>query len=651
MLGAGNQQFSANSGIPDARRRSPTAVTVGLTIAVLYFGRDILVPLAMAVLLSFMLAPVVAWLERLHLPRVPAVIGAVALAFTVISGFGILIADQLVQLAQEVPRYQNNLQEKIKTIKIIGGPEGIIGRTSEMLQQLGDEVARNPELKSSGDNLPSVASEQQSPKPIQVQIEQRPSTSFEIVQVVIGPLVQPLTTAGIIIVFVIFVLLQRRDIRDRFISLAGARDLTRTTQALEDAGERVARYLLMQLIVNVSYGVPVGIGLWLIGVPYPLLWGMMATILRFVPYIGPVLAAALPIALSIAVDPGWSMLLWTAALFIFIELVSNNIVEPWLYGSQTGLSPIAIIVAAIVWTWLWGPMGLLLSTPLTVCLVVLGRHVPQFAFLNVLLGREAVLTPEERLHQRLLMADADEATDQAEVYLKDQSLEAFYQQIAMPTMVTIEREHAAGIVDDQRRQIVAKSMFTLIENLSDHIDVEPTESTAVGAPKSDNGHPGAGAVNSDWGEHAVLCVGGRGSFDDVAAAILAQLLARRGIGAWSLTSDNVGPQNLARLDMAGVRIVILSYVGEDPITHAKYLIRRIRRRTSTTKLMIGLWTMSADLLVQRKALDETRADFFAASLTDALDRIAAAATGPAANAVATSSSGESAGDLAAGLLP
>jgi predicted PurR-regulated permease PerM len=647
MPGPGDRQFIAESGIPDARRRSPTAVTIGLTIAVLYFGRDILVPLAMAVLLSFMLAPVVAWLERLHLPRIPAVIGAVALAFTVISGFGILIADQLVQLAQEVPGYQNNLQEKVKAIKILGGPEGIIGRTSEMLQQLGDEVARNPEPRSSGGNLPSVASGQQNPKPIPVQIEQRPSTSFEIVQVVIGPLVQPLTTAGIIIVFVIFVLLQRRDIRDRFISLAGARDLTRTTQALEDAGERVARYLLMQLIVNVSYGVPVGIGLWLIGVPYPLLWGMMATILRFVPYIGPVLAAALPIALSIAVDPGWSMLLWTAALFIFVELVSNNIVEPWLYGSQTGLSPIAIIVAAIVWTWLWGPMGLLLSTPLTVCLVVLGRHVPQFAFLNVLLGRESVLTPEERLHQRLLMADADEATEQAEVFLKDQSLEAFYQQIAIPTMVTIEREHAAGIVDDQRRQIVAKSMFTLIENLSDHIDVEPTESTAVEAPKSDIGHPGAGAVNSDWGEHAVLCVGGRGSFDDVAAAILGQLLARRGIGAWSLTSDTVGPENLARLDMAGVRIVILSYVGEDPITHAKYLIRRIRRRTSTTKLMIGLWTMSADLLVQRKALDETRADFVAVSLTDALDRIAAAATGPTANAVATSSSGETAGDLAA----
>ena len=313
----------------------------------------------MAVLLSFMLAPVVAWLERLRVPRIPAVVGAVAMAFMVLSGFGVLIAGQLVQLAQEVPGYQTNLQEKIKAIKFIGGPDGLIGRTSEMLQELGDEVARRAEPSGTDAQVPPVVKGEQPPKPLSVQIEERPSTSFEIVQVVIGPLVQPLATMGIIIVFVIFVLLQRRDIRDRFIRLAGAGDLMRTTQALEDAGERVARYLLMQLIVNVSYGIPIGIGLWLIGVPYPLLWGMMATVLRFIPYIGPILAATLPIALSIAVAPGWSMLLWTAALFIVLELISNNIVEPWLYGSQTGLSPLAIVLAAIIWTWLWGPMGLL----------------------------------------------------------------------------------------------------------------------------------------------------------------------------------------------------------------------------------------------------------------------------------------------------
>lgn len=616
-----DQKLGAESVISGVGRNSPTAITVGITIAALYFGRDILVPLAMAILLSFMLAPVVAWLEHLRVPRIPAVVGAVAMAFIVISGFGLLIAGQLVQLAQEVPGYQTNLQEKIKAIKFIGGPDGLIGRTSEMLQELGDEVARPAEPRSSDVKLPPAADGEKPPKPMSVQIEERPSTSFEIVQVVIGPLVQPLATAGIVFVFVIFVLLQRRDIRNRFIRLAGAGDLMRTTQVLEDAGGRVARYLLMQLIVNVTYGVPIGLGLWLIGVPYPLLWGMMATVLRFVPYIGPVLAAALPIALSIAVAPGWSMLLWTAALFIVLELISNNIIEPWLYGSETGLSPIAIILAAIVWTWLWGPMGLLLSTPLTVCLVVLGRHVPQFTFLNVLLGSEAVLTPEESLHQRLLAADADEATDLAEVFLKGQSLETFYQEIAIPILVTTERDRAAGLLDDRRQQMVAQGMFTVIENLSDHEDVVSAERTTAGAGVSSEEFAKPGDFNPEWGEHAILCVGARGSLDDVAAAILAQLLRRRGIGAHSLTSNDMLPDKLSRLDMADVRIAFLSYMNENSITHAKYLIRRLRRRAPEIKVLVGFWSMTSDQLAQRKVLDKTRADLVTVSLTDALHQI------------------------------
>ena len=618
---------------PRLTRSSPSAVTIGILIAALYFGRDIFVPLAMAVLLSFMLAPVVAWLERLHVPRVPAVVAAVAMTFVVISGLGILIAGQLVQLAQEVPGYQSNLQQKIKAIKFIGGPDGLIGRTSEMLQELGDEVSRRAE-PGPAVTLPPVAGGAETTKTMSVQIEERPSTSLEIVQLVIGPLVQPLATAGIIIVFVIFVLLQRRDIRDRFIRLAGARDLMRTTQALEDAGERVARYLLMQLIVNVTYGVPVGIGLWLIGVPYPLLWGMMATVLRFAPYIGPVLAAALPIALSIAVAPGWSMLLWTASLFIILELVSNNIIEPWLYGSQTGLSPIAIILAAIIWTWLWGPMGLLLSTPLTVCLVVLGRHVPQFAFLNVLLGSEAVLTPEERLHQRLLAADADEATELAERFLKDQPLEIFYQKIAIPTLVTIERDRAAGLLDERRQQMVAQGMFTVIENLSDHEDAAPVEGEAdVSVGKRS---PALG-VTPQGGEGSILCVGARGSLDDVAAAILTQLLRRRGVGARGLTSNDMMPEALSRLDLTGVSIALLSYMNEDSIPHARYLIRRLRRRAPTIKIIAGFWSMSSDQVVQRKVLEETRADIVTVSLVDALDQVMSIVA--AGSAEATSDNG------------
>ena len=296
-------------------------------------------------------------------------------------------------------------------------------------------------------------------------------------QTVVGPLVQPLATTGIVIVFVVFMLLQREDLRDRFIRLVGSRDLHRTTQALGDAAERVGRYLLMQLLVNVAYGIPIGIGLWLIGVPNPLLWGMLSVVLRFVPFIGPILAAAFPLALSIAVDPGWTMLLWTAALFIVLELISGNIVEPWLYGASTGLSSIAILAAAIFWTWLWGPVGLLLSTPLTVCLVVLGRHVPQFGFLNVLLGSEPVLEPAESLYQRLLAGDPDEATERAEEFLKSHPILTYYDEVAIPALSMFEHDRARGVLTDERRTLVAAAALTLVDNLSEHEDADASEAT------------------------------------------------------------------------------------------------------------------------------------------------------------------------------
>ena len=241
-----------------------------------------------------------------------------------------------------------------------------------------------------------------------------------------GPLVAPIATAGLVVVFVIFMLLQREDLRDRIIRLVGASDVARATEAMDDAAKRISRYLLMQLVINVLYGIPVGIGLYFIGVPNPILWGLLATVLRFIPYLGPVIAALFPIALSFAVAPGWTLPLLTIALFVTLELFSNNVLEPWLYGSSTGLSPVAVLVAAVFWTTLWGPVGLLLSTPLTVCLVVLGRHVPQLGFFDVLLGDEPALPPELKFYQRLLARDPEEATELAEEYLEDEPLEKLY---------------------------------------------------------------------------------------------------------------------------------------------------------------------------------------------------------------------------------
>ncbi len=293
-----------------------------------------------------------------------------------------------------------------------------------------------------------------------------------------------MATIGIVIVVVIFMLMRREDLRDRFIRLVGASDIHRTTTALHDAGKRVGQYLLMQLIINVSFGVPIGIGLWFIGIPNPMLWGLLAIVLRFVPYIGPIIAAAFPLILSLAVDPGWMLLVWTATLFIVLELISSNVMEPLLYGSRTGLSPVAILMAAIVWTWIWGPIGLILSTPLTVCLVVLGRHVPKFEFLDVLLGNEPVLLPPQQLYQRLLSGDPDEATEKAEEYLQSSTIMDYYASVAMPALFLAEHDRGRGVLDASRRRRVTQSMILLVENLSDHHDEVDEEEDRNGAGQS-----------------------------------------------------------------------------------------------------------------------------------------------------------------------
>jgi predicted PurR-regulated permease PerM len=604
---------------------SSTALVVVIVIAALYVGRDIFVPLALAVLLSFMLAPLLSWLERHRIPRIPAVVGVAAVAFAIVSIFAFVVAGQLIQLAENLPSYQSNIQEKIRAIKISGGSDGLFGRISEMFQELSDEVARRAERAGPVETLPPASLDgERRASPLPVRIAEPDSSPLQMVVTVIGPLIAPVVTSGIVIVFVIFILLYRHDLRDRLLRLASVSDLNRTTQALEDAGSRVAKYLLMQVFLNLAYGIPIGIGLWLIGVPNPLLWGILAVVLRFIPYIGPILAATFPIALSIAVDPGWTMLVWTVSLFVIIELVSNNIVEPWVYGAKTGLSPIAIIVAAIFWTWLWGPVGLLLSTPLTVCLFVLGRHVPQFAFLDVLLGSERVLTPEEGLRQRLLALDPAEATENAEEYLKAHSLEEFYNDVAIPALVSIESDRARGVLDEARRSMVVDSIIILIDNLSD-VEDKPADVAQADEPEATGqitALPKA-PLSAASHERQVLCVGARGNLDDAAAAILVQTLERRGIGARALSWVDASPVDLAPVDIEGIQMVCLLYLNENSTAHARYLIRRLRRRMPAISILVAFLSLSVDESAQSSARKATRADAISTSLVDTLDQIVA----------------------------
>ena len=606
-------------------RASGTQSLAALVIAIgaLYFGRDVFVPLALAGLLSFALAPVIAALRRRGMPRTPAVITVVILAFLGIFVFGFVVAGQVSQLGASLPRYEYNIREKIRSLQSSAPGGGLVERAAEALRDLRQDIQEATEAPAEEEGSSPLEPEASEPEPIPVQIRQPDPAPLQLLQTIVGPLIEPLATTGIVIVFVVFMLLQREDLRDRFIRLVGSRDLHRTTQALGDAAERVGRYLLMQLLVNTAYGVPVGIGLWLIGVPNPLLWGMLSVVLRFVPFIGPIIAAAFPLALSIAVDPGWTMLLWTAALFILLELISGNIVEPWLYGASTGLSAIAILAAAIFWTWLWGPVGLLLSTPLTVCLVVLGRHAPQFGFLNVLLGSEPVLEPAESLYQRLLAGDPDEATERAEEYLRTHSILAYYEEVAIPALSMFEHDRARGVLTDERRALVAAAALTLVDNLSEHEDANGRGEVGEAAAEQalpERALPEAIEPGLGWEDRPVLCAGGRGNLDDVAAAILAQLLERCGIDTRVASYEAITTGAYANLDMTGVQVVCLSYMNPDSIAHARYAVRRLRRRTSVP-IAVGFWSLDPEDPKCPDLVTATRSDLSATSLGGAIEEI------------------------------
>jgi predicted PurR-regulated permease PerM len=604
-----------------------------IAIAALYFGREVFVPMALALLLSFALGPPVLLLRRWHVNRVLAVIAVVVLAFSLILGIGALIGSQLAHLAENLPGYKYNITEKIHSLRDTTTSSGVVGRAAAMLSDLGNEITKPREkIAPPSTNRPAVlAPGVQQQKSIPVEIRQSDPTPLQLILQVAAPLLQPLATAGIVVVFVIFFLLQRQDLRDRFIRLAGARDLRRTTLALDDAARRLSRYLLLQTGINASLGVLVGSGLWFIGVPNPVLWGILTMLLRFVPYIGPVIAAAFPAALAVAVDPGWSMLFWVVGLFLVAEGITGQVIEPWLYGQSTGLSGVAVVVAAAFWTLLWGPIGLLLSTPLTMCLVVLGRHVEHLQFLEVLLGDRPALAPEESFYQRILADDPDEAAHQAEAFLKDEPLSVYYDEVAIRGLALAQLDVNRGALDHAHRVRVKEAVEWVIDDLSDHDDAS--------APTCEEGANEVAALPSvlsqeelapGWRETAVLCVAGRGSLDEAAAAMLAQLLEKHGIGARVVPSEAVSVANLVRLEVTGVQVACLSYLEPGNFTNARYLVRRLRRRLPQAKIVAGFWTLAAQEAEERGALAATRADCVVTSLRQAVEQVVNAAKEAAA---------------------
>src|SRR5882724_9121750 len=441
-------------------RSTSTLLSLGIILAALYFARVVFVPLALAVLLAFLLGPLVTRLRHWGLGRVPSAMIVVVLSFMIVAIVAGFMVSQLADLAHKLPEYEQNVKQKLQSLRSSGG--GVLNRVTKLVRNVTEELTPAP--------LTPSKTQPGEDKPVPVEIRRTSFSPLDMIRNVLGSVLDLVLTAGIVVVFVIFLLIQREDLRDRLLRLLGAGRVNLTTQALDEAGHRVSRYLLALTIINLIYGLMAAIGLYFIGVPNPLLWGIMASLLRFIPYLGIWIAAAMPASLAFAVDPGWLNLALIFGLYGGIDLVMYNFVEPKVYGSSTGLSPMAVLVAAVFWTWLWGPVGLLLATPLTVCVVVLGRYVPSLEFLSILLSDEPVLSPQTRFYQRLLAMDVEEATQIAEQFLKGKSLEELYDTLLVPALTLAEEDRHQGRMDEAREQFVFKTTRFLIEDLAERSD-------------------------------------------------------------------------------------------------------------------------------------------------------------------------------------
>jgi predicted PurR-regulated permease PerM len=579
--------FGGDSGPSDGldiRKVAAALVSAAIIVGGLYYGRDVLIPLATAFLITFALNPPVTWLVRLGLPRLPATSLVMVAVVCILVGLGIILGAQVRSMAVELPAYQSTILTKLsdlrQNLKTPGLFEGLL-KTVERVQK---EV-------ESKDSKPDDG-----PLPQRVEVVPTQQTPFEQAWTWLARSAEPLATAGIIFVFVFLALLDLGDLRDRILRLLGG-NFHRSTDAIEEAGARISRYLLMQLLVNVSYGVPLAVGLWIIGVPGALLWGAVAAVMRFVPYIGPLIAAVFPIALAFAVDSGWNMLLWTVALIVILELASNNVVEPLLYGSSTGLSAISLIIAAVFWTTLWGPVGLILSTPLTVCLLVLGRNLPQLQFLDTMLGSTPALDIPTRIYQRLIANDADEAVEIASTEIEKSSILSFYDAIGIEVLRLASEEHLRNASAEHRLRL-ASGMDTLLDDLKDQ------------CPSS---------VGSEVGP-TVLCIGGKWEIDALAGEMLAHALAIEGIAADSLPAASVDANYLAKLDLKGADIVCLSYFTSRPAIPARHACRRLRRRWPNVRIVMALWNAPPELLTN-ESVEALKADAVVTSVHEAIRRI------------------------------
>ena len=579
-------------------------------IAALYFGRTVLVPIALATLITFLLSRLVTRLER-WIGRIAAVLVTVIAMFAIFAAASWVIGRQVIDLADKLPEYQANITTKIRSLRLPAG--GPLARLSSSMRALQKEVVA-PSPAPPTERAPDDSSAKTTPpaaSPIPVRVVEGRNAIPQLMQETLGAILSPLGTAALVLLLVIFMLFKREDIRGRLIRLMGQGRISTTTRAMEDAGHRVSRYLSMQFLVNTSYGICVATGLHFIGVPNAALWGLLSGVLRFIPYVGAWAGALLPVLLSFAISTSWFTPLITIGLFVGLEAIVSNFVEPWVYGANTGVSPIALIISAVFWTWLWGPVGLVLSTPLTVCLAVMGRHVPRLEFLGILLSEDQALAPHEEFYHRILSFSTDSAEEFVTKYVETESLTALYDNVLIPAIGAVEIDAHRGSITAEQRTSALQRVHELIDDFSgsdaSHNDAQEQKIELAKA---------ASATGS-----RVVCLPASAYCDELAGEMLAQLLRNQGFAAENVPARLKHEELIDRAIELQPECICVSVVPPTSIAQARHLASVIRERLKNVTILIGVWSARFDAEKLRERLRGAHVNDVAVSLEDAVQRV------------------------------
>ncbi|MFA5866084.1 MAG: AI-2E family transporter [Phycisphaerae bacterium] len=566
-----------------------TLASLACVVAGLYLAKGILIPLTLAVLLSFLLAPVCGWLERRKLGRIPSVLVTTVLAFTLLGTGAWAMVVQMIDLAPQIPEYQKNIQTKLHSVN------DYFNAAMNKVRKTASDIGQSVPSTAPADELQG---QEEQPQPVRVVLS--PPSPLQVIGGTFSSMFVMMGSIGIVIVLVVFFLIRREDLRDRFIRLIGGGQVTVTTQALEDAATRVSRFLLTQSFINIIFGLAVAIGLRFIGVPSALLWGILAATLRFIPYIGTWSAAAAPLGLSMAISAGWVAPFLTLGLFVALELLVANVIEPWIFGKNTGVSSAAILVAAVFWTWLWGAIGLIVATPLTVCLLVIGKHVPQLSFLDTLLGNEPVFELKTRIYQRLLAGDPEEADDLVLDDLERRPLVEVYDTVLVPALALAEMHWHRGELDEGRHRFIIQRLKASIEELGERWQLMQSKRDSAVTKEADG--DSALAPLTRVSQRCVLCLPAHDEADEIAGMMLAQLLEVGGCQAHNVSVTDLDAEMMDFVEQHKVDVVCISATPPDAVMHARYLCKRLRGLFPGVRLVVGLWNAKGDLNKARERI-------------------------------------------------